>query len=238
MLSASQLTKLENSLPRLRNTPSPACAPRSTAASAVAASSCAASGSRAAVWVLAAISGSAGAALAAAGSGGVRSSCGRWRGVDRRFRGSVFRLPRFRLRFGQPFALDVLRLFNARQLAAVEVGQPRPCFGQGLAGEFLVERVLPARLIHHNEAIAAVAIGEHEAAFFERGLECLAAVGVFKAIENGGADRPHVGAEAAGFFHLVPLRRARLVVRLPLVAQLAQAEIPFPPSAPLPSAGA
>ena len=84
---------------------------------------------------------------------------------------------------------------------------------------------MAARLVDDNEAIAAVAVGENEAAFFERGLEPLAAVGALEAVENGGADLPHIGAEAAGFFFLGTPRRLRPVFRFPRAVQLTQPKI-------------
>ena len=84
---------------------------------------------------------------------------------------------------------------------------------------------MPARLVDDDKAIAAIAIGENEAAFFERGLEFLAAVGAFEAVENGGADLPHVGAEAAGFFFLGAPGRLRPVFRFPRAVELTQVEL-------------
>jgi hypothetical protein len=44
--------------------------------------------------------------------------------------------------------------------------------------------MLSAFLIDHDKAVAAVAIGEHQAAFFERCLKGAAAIGLFEAIEK------------------------------------------------------
>ena len=54
-------------------------------------------------------------------------------------------------------------LFDARQLRRSRSASRSRVCGQGLAGELLVKRVLPARLIDHHEAIAPVAVRQHQA---------------------------------------------------------------------------
>jgi hypothetical protein len=50
---------------------------------------------------------------------------------------------------------------------------------------------------------------------------------VLEAIEDRGADRPHVGAETARFLHFLPLGHARPVVRLAVIAHLAKGKFLF-----------
>ena len=121
--------------------------------------------------------------------------------------------------------LHRFRLFDARQLAAVEVGQPVARLRQRQAGELLIERVMPAGLIDHDKAVAPIAVREHQALTVERRLERLAAVRLLEAIQDGRADFPHVRSEAAAFLELVAVGGARPVVRLSVVAKLAQGKI-------------
>ena len=133
-----------------------------------------------------------------------------------------------RLQLGRrrrPIGLHRLRLLNARQLRAVEIAHALAHCRKRQAGQLLVERVMPARLVNDDEAIAAVAIGENEAALFERRLESLATVGALEAIENGGADLPHVGAEAAGFFFLGTTWRLGAVFWFPRAVELSQSKL-------------
>ena len=115
-------------------------------------------------------------------------------------------------------ALHFLRPIHARQLGAVEVGEAVARLRQGVAGQFFVEGVLSARLVDDDEAIAPVAVREHQPAFVERRFECLAAVRAFEAIEDRGADRAAVGAKAARFFNLLAVGGARPVFRLAEIA--------------------
>ena len=121
--------------------------------------------------------------------------------------------------------LLLLRLLDARQLGTVEIAHPLAHRRQRQAGQLFVERMMPAGLVNDDKAIAAIAVRKHEAAFVKRGLEPLAPVGMFEAVENGGADFPHIGAEAAGFFFLVAAGRLGPVFRLARAVQLAQPKI-------------
>jgi FixJ family two-component response regulator len=114
---------------------------------------------------------------------------------------------------GAPDGLHVFRPVNARQLAAVEAGEPLAGLGQGHSGQLLVERVLAARGIDDNEAIAAIPVRQDEAPALKRRLERLAVVRLLQAVQNGCADVAHVRAKAAAFLDLVASGRARPVVR-------------------------
>ena len=129
--------------------------------------------------------------------------------------------------FGLPGALHRLRLFDAWQLLTVEVGQPFADRRQGQAGELFIQRMLPACLVDHDEAIAPVAVRQHQALGLDRRLERLAAVRFLPAIQNPRADRFDVRFKTAGFLKFLAVGAARPVARLALAAQLAQRQFFF-----------
>ena len=115
-------------------------------------------------------------------------------------------------------ALHFLRLIHARQLRAIKIAEAVARLRKRQAGQFLIDRVLSARLVDDDEAIAPVAVREHQPAFVERRFERLAAVRAFKAIKDRGADRAAVGAKAAQFLDLLAVAGARPVFRLTKIA--------------------
>ena len=79
-----------------------------------------------------------------------------------------------------------------------------------------------AGFVNHNEAVAAITIGERETTLSQCSPEPPAPVGMLEAIEDRCANFPHVCADAAGFFLLATARRLGAIFGLPLAAQLAQ----------------
>jgi len=68
----------------------------------------------------------------------------------------------------------------------------RPDFREREAGKFFVQRVMPARLIDDDEAVAPVASRQHQPRSIERRAEACAVLRAMQAIENRVADRLEV----------------------------------------------
>jgi hypothetical protein len=105
--------------------------------------------------------------------------------------------------------------------------KPLPDFRKGEAGEFLVQRMMPARRIDDDETIAPVACRQHQARRIERRSEGRAAGRALQAIENHVADLLEVGVEPTRFLEFVPSGGAGLGISRAGAADDPEAEFLF-----------